>query len=333
MSPAGRAMIPYFRALRLFAVLLLATGIRLHAQDMPLRVEAVRLLERATAVSRPAHMLPIYKVEAGFRAYGLDGTVREGKLHDIYAGDSERYETVFGSYHAISLHFPDRIVQNDYQPPPPETLEAESLSPLLLGQFDKSDTIHSIIPATLFGRPAKCIQFETVNGRTHQANKICVDEKLGTLVHWEVGEDLVESTDYSMFEGILLPAHIRHYINGKLRMEIEQKFSVINGAIDWAALTPPNPHTLRACGQYRRPIIESAPQPASAGAGPWYDVQVHAVIRGDGHVGEAAVLPAGRADLEQQAVQIVSGWDFSPGMCGGKPIPVSADLVVHFPPQ
>ena len=88
--------------------------------------------------------------------------------------------------------------------------------------------------------------------------------KLGTLIRWNVGEDLIENTDYSLFEGVLLPAHIRHYINGKLRMEIEQKFSVIDGPIDWAALTPPNPVTLRACQQYRRPIIQSAPQPVTA---------------------------------------------------------------------
>jgi Gram-negative bacterial TonB protein C-terminal len=53
----------------------------------------------------------------------------------------------------------------------------------------------------------------------------------------------------------------------------------------------------------------------------------------DGHVSEAAVLTAGRADLEKQAVQIASGWVFSPGVCNGMPVPLSADLVVHFPPR
>jgi Gram-negative bacterial TonB protein C-terminal len=326
-------MRPFFRALRFLFVFLLASSIHLRAQDMPRRVEAVQLLERANAVSRAAHVLPNHKQEVTFRAYGLDGTIQEGKFNGIYSGDSERYEITFGSYHAISLHFPDRIVQNDYQPPPPETLEVDSLTPLVIGRFDKSDTIHSITPATLFGRRAKCIQFETVNGRTHQSNEICVDEELGTLIRWNVGEDLVESTEYSMFQGILLPAHIRHYINGKLRMEIEQKFSVIEGPIDWAALTPPNPSTLGGCKHYRRPIIQSAPQPASAGAGPWYDVQVHGAIGEDGHVHDARVLPAGRADLEQQAIQIVSGWVFLPAMCDGKPFGVHTHLVVHFPPQ
>jgi hypothetical protein len=300
---------------------------------MPLRVEAVRLMEHANAVSRAPSVMPNYKQEVTFRAYGVDGTAQAGIFNVIYTADSERYETVFGNYHAISLHFPDRIIQSDYQPPPPETLEVSSLTPLLVGRFDKSDTIQAISPATLFGRRAKCIQFETVNGRSRQSNEICVDEVLGTVIRWNVGEDLVESTEYLAFEGVLWPAHIRHYINGKLRMEIEQKFSVMEGPIDWAALTPPNPDTFRACKQYRRPIIESAPQPASAGAGPWYDVEVHGVIAEDGHVLEAAVLAAGRADLEQQAIQIVSKWVFSPGMCDGKPVPVSADLVVHFPPQ
>ncbi len=326
-------MLPWFRALGFLSVFVFACSIRLRAQDMPIRVEAIRLLERATAVSRPTHIMPNHKEEVTFRAYGLDGTAQDGTFDGIYSVDSQRYETVFGNYHAISLHLPDRILQSEFQPLPPEALEEENLTPLLIGRFDKSDTINSITPATLFGRPAKCIRFETVNGRTHQSNEICVDAELGTLIRWNVGVDLIENTDYFQFEGILLPAHVRHYINEKLRMEIEQKFSVIDGPIDWAALTPPNPDTIPACQHYRRPLIQTAQQPALAGAGPWYDVQVQGIIGEDGHVYQAAVLAAGRTDLEKQAVQIVSGWVFSPGMCNGKPISVNANLVVHFPPQ
>jgi hypothetical protein len=232
----------------------------------------------------------------------------------------------------MSLHFPDRIVQNGYEPPPPEILELQELIPLTLGRFDASDTIHAIKVATLFGRRAKYIQFETVNGKTRNSNEICVDEELGSVIRWSVGDAVIESTDYAPFEGALLPAHIRHYLSGKLRLEVDQKFSAMEGPVDWAALTPPNPTTLRSC-KYKRPTVQSNPQPAFAGAGPWYDVAVHGVIGPDGHVYEAAVLPNGRPELEQQAVKIVSGWTFSPGLCDGKPIPVDAHLVVHFPPQ
>lgn len=326
-------MLSFFRPLRLLLVCLLICTFHARAQDMPVRVEAIRLLERANAVSHRNHMMPNHRVDVTFRAYRLDGSTQDGTANTIISGDIERYEQVFGAYHAIGIHYPDKIVQNEYQPPPAETSELDALTPLRIGQFDGSDTIHSITPATLFGRSAKCIRFETINGRTHQSNEICVDNELGNLIRWNVGEDLIENSDFSSFEGMLLPAHIRHYINGKLRMEVEQKFSVIDGPIDWAALTPPNPDTLRTCKQYRRPIIQSAPQPVSAGAGPWFDVEVQGVIRADGHVYEAAVLPAGRDALEKQAIQIVSEWVFSPGLCNGKPIPVIADLVVHFPPQ
>jgi len=167
------------------------------------------------------------------------------------------------------------------------------LTPLVIGHFDKSDTIHSITPGTLFGRSAKCIHFETINGRTRQLNEICVDDELGTVVPWNVGEDLLELTEYFPLEGVLHPARTRHYIKGKLRMEINQKFSVIDGPVDWTALSPPNPTVLTACKPYRHPVLQSAPQPPDAGPGPWYDVHVHAVIGSDGHVFQASVMPAG----------------------------------------
>jgi hypothetical protein len=321
-----------FRTTGFFTLILLACSTYVSAQDMPARVEAIRLLERANAVSLLANP-PNYKQEETFRSFGLGGTSKDGRFIGIFGRDSDWEEFVFGDYHMIQLAFPNRLVQSEYQPSPPETIEMEKLVPILVGRFDESDIIHSITPATLFGREAKCIQFETVNGRTRQSNEICVDVELGTLIRWSVGEELIENTEFFRFEGMWLPARIRHYINGKLRMEIEQKFSLVEGPIDWAALTPPNPTVLIACDRYLRPIVQSAPQPASAGLGPWYDVHVHGVIGKDGHVREASILPAGKPELEQQALRIVSEWVFSPASCDGRPTAVNANLVVHFAPQ
>src|SRR5713101_6959481 len=185
-------MLLFFRALRFLPLGLLAWSVHLSAQNMPLRVEAEQLLERANAVSLPSK-LPNYKQEVTFRSYGLDGTTKDGLFNGVYGKDSERYEFVFGDFHSIRLSFPDRIVQNGYQTPPPETLEVDPLIPILIGRFDKSDTILSITLATLSGRSAKCIRFETMNGRTRQSNEICVDVELGTLLRWNVGEVLIEN--------------------------------------------------------------------------------------------------------------------------------------------
>src|SRR5258708_23679916 len=155
-------MLSFFHALRLLPVFLLTCTFNLCAQDMPVRVEAIRLLERANAVSRPNHLMPNHRLDVTFRAYGLDGTVQDGTANTIISGDIERYEWLFGSYHAISIHFPNKIVQDEYQPPPPETLELDALTPLLIGRFDKSDTIHSVTPPPLFARPPRCIRPATV---------------------------------------------------------------------------------------------------------------------------------------------------------------------------
>jgi hypothetical protein len=173
-------VLPFHRTLLFLPYFLLACTIHSSAQDMPVRVEAVRLLEHAYSVSNPSRKMPNYKLEANFRAYALDGTAQDGRSNAIISGDIERFEEMFGKYHGVSIHYPDKIVQDDYEPPPPELLEADRLIPLFIGRFDKSDTIQSITPATLFGRRAKCIQFETVNGRDRQSNEICVDEELGT---------------------------------------------------------------------------------------------------------------------------------------------------------
>ena len=325
-------MLTFFRSFSLLSVLLITAGDGLLGQDIAVRVEAERLMERAGGVSHPVRAVHV-KSEVRFRAYAPDGSARDGRFDSIHAGDIERYEMVLGDFRAIAIHYPDRIVQDSGESDPPEITEVNQLTPLLIGRFDSSDIIHSITPATISGRAAKCIRFETVAGRSHQSNEICVDDELGMLLRWNVGEDLVEDTEYSSFEGVLLPGHIRHYIQGKLRMDLEQKFSVMEDPIDWAALTPPNATTLRTCHPYHEPVQQSAPQPANAGPGPWYDVRVEAAIGPDGHVYQAKVLPGGREDLEKQAIQIVSGWVFSPGLCSGKPTTVSADLVVHFPPQ
>jgi|HubBroStandDraft_6_1064221.scaffolds.fasta_scaffold69764_3 hypothetical protein len=155
----------FLRPLGFLIALLPMSGAPLFAQDLSVRVEAFKLMEHANEVSRPTHRTRNHKEEVTFRAYRLDGTTIDGRADNIIAGDIERYETIFGDFHSISIHFPNKIVQNDSPPEPAEALEMEKLTPLLIGQFDKSDIIHTITPATLDGRSAKCVQFETVNGK------------------------------------------------------------------------------------------------------------------------------------------------------------------------
>src|SRR5216684_6526110 len=63
LSPLGRAMPKSLRLPGFLMMLLLLCGIRLSAQDIAVRVEAIRLMERANAVSRPTHRIRNHKEE------------------------------------------------------------------------------------------------------------------------------------------------------------------------------------------------------------------------------------------------------------------------------
>ncbi|HKT45900.1 MAG TPA: hypothetical protein VJP87_00110 [Candidatus Acidoferrales bacterium] len=89
---------PRWRTLRLSLAFLFGSALSLCAQDMPLRVEALKLLNHANEVSRSASVLPNRRLDVAFRAFGLDGTEKDGTYSVMYAVDSERFETHFGEY-------------------------------------------------------------------------------------------------------------------------------------------------------------------------------------------------------------------------------------------
>ncbi len=325
--------VPGFRALRVLAVCAVAAfGIPVRAQDMNVRVEAVQLMERAYAVSSSTKALPDYREDITFRTYAPDGATKDGTYSTIFSGQIERSEILYGDFHIVTLQTPEKTLKSTAAAPPVEIWWLMKLVPLTLGRFDKSDVIQSITLATISGRPAKCIHFETINGRAHQSNEICVDAEQGPVLRWNVGDQLIEESEYSKFEDSLLPQQVRFYIGGKLRMEFGQKLVLMDGPSDWDALAPENPITYTTCQKYERALVQSAPQPSNAGAGPWYDVRIHGTIGQDGRVHEAAAVAKGRPELEQEAVRIVSQWVFTPPMCDGTAVSDFAAFVVHFPP-
>lgn len=120
ISPIGGAMPKFFRQLGFLTALLFLCNPRLRVQDMPTRVEAVHLLERANAASLPSSNMPNHKQDVTFRAYELDGTKKDGDFNAIYAKDGDRDEFNFGDYHGIRLTFQGKMLQNAYQQYPTE---------------------------------------------------------------------------------------------------------------------------------------------------------------------------------------------------------------------
>jgi hypothetical protein len=312
---------------------ILACGILLQAEDIKLREQAVQFLEMANAVSLPG-ALRNYEQTVTFRFHEPDGTVKEGTYSRFSSGASGfREEVTFGVHHTVTVVSGDRISDTRTTNDPPEVRALRRELPVHLARFDHEDTIRSIEEAAVSGLPAKCIHFDTQFGNTVQANQICLDSERGVIVRWEVGDELIESSDYFRVANLWEPGHIRRYLRGALQIEIEQHMEAIQGPVDPNVFSPPSNkwNQLYPCKNMRRAIGTSTPMPPPGNAGTEIvDVIVHGFIWNDGSVRLTQIESSPRLDLNEEALKTVATWKFLPLMCNDRVASTDADFVVHF---
>ena len=306
----------------------------LNAEDVRLREQAVQLLERANAAS----------LLAGFRDYAqvvsfsfhdlLNGQIKDGTFSRTSAGsEGRRDELTYGDYHALSVFAGDRTSSTRISNEAPEIEELLQQLPIYLGRFDEKDVIKSIDDSNVLGRTAKCINFDTHLGAGIQVNQICVDSERGTLLRWHVGDDLIENSDFFQFAKLWEPGHIRHFVGGALRLEIEQHVDPTSVPVDVKAFSPPTGEWQRwwHCEDHRRPVGISMPMPPPGTEGTnIVDVVVRGLITDKGAVKPTIIVSSRRPDLNEEAMKLVATWKFTPLMCNDKVATTVADFVVHF---
>jgi len=327
-------LIPGSRRTSLFLVVCsLMFCLSLTAEDVKLREEAVRLLERANQVSLPG-AVPNYEEVVTFRVRYPDGTSKEGSYSRVASGAAGyREEYTFGDYHFVLVRSGDKTSSTVTWTPPPELRELKDQLPVHLGRFDHEDVIRSIEDANIDGVAAKCIRFDTQFGDKLQQNQICVDAARGAILRWQVGDETIENSSYFRVGTLWEPARITRSLQGALRMQIEQKITAIEGAVDPNIFTPPSGRwdKLIHCQPYRRPIVISAPQPAPGNAGTeTIDVIVTGFVMPNGKTDKLQIQSSSRPDLNDEALKTVAQWTFQPLLCNDQPSTQGADFVVHF---
>jgi hypothetical protein len=141
------------------------------------------------------------------------------------------------------------------------------------------------------------------------------------MLRWQVGDETIENLDYFKVDNLWEPARINRSLRGTLRMEIEQKISAVDGALDPNMFTPPTSHwnKLFQCQTWRRAIGTSTPQPAPGNLGTdTVDVLVTGMIRETGKTEALKIQSSPRPDLNAEALSTVSQWTFQPMMCNDK---------------
>jgi hypothetical protein len=300
------------------------------AEDVRVRQEAVRLLERASAVSI-APTLPNLERTSTFRVYGSDSGVQEGTFtRVVIQGVGRREETVFGDYQVIDVFTEGHIAtQRTREVAPPEIQDLMWLTPINLVYFDREDVIHAIVPRDVSGRAARCIEFDTIAGSKTQNNELCVDAANGSLLLEKLGDRLVENRAFFPFAGMLMPARISYSYRGTLKMEITQSITLLeNGENVLAA--PPSAQIRTFCKTFRRPFGVFMPQPKPGNGGGDAEVLLRGLIGVDGKIHEAVVQTSERPDLNAEALALIQQWTFTPGICDGRPNQYEASFVMHF---
>src|SRR5258708_2348076 len=321
-----------FSVLLLLSVLLCYATLR--AEDVKLREQAVQLMERANAASLIAGLRDYEQVDTFTFHDLLNGAIKTGTFSRTSAGsDGRRDEFTYADYHAITVFAGDRKSSTRATIEPPEIVELLDQLPIYLGRFDDKDAIRSIENSNVLGRAAKCINFDTHLGAGVQANQICLDAERGTLLRWHVGDDLIENSDYFHVGKLWEPEHIRHFVHGALRLEVEQTIHLTSAPVDVSAFSPPSGEWQKwwTCQDRRRPVGVSMPMPSPGTAGTGIvDVVVRGYIWDTGAVQPTTIVSSLRPDLNEEAMKLVATWKFSPLMCNDKAAATIADFVVHF---
>ena len=300
-------------------------------QDVQLRQEAVRLMEKADAVSTPSH-LPNLERTSVFRVFGNDSGVTEGVFtRVVIQGTGRREETTFGNYHSIEVWTDSGMASTGTRElTPPEVQTLKWLTPMWRGHFDHEDVIHAIATRMVNGRSARCIEFDTIAGQKTDSNEICVDAANGTLLRAKVGQDLVENSEFFAFAGALLPAKISYSRSGLLKMTITQTMAELTDTTANVLAAPPDAKMYQFCKTYRRPFGKFMPQPKPGSGGADTDVIVRGIIGQDGRIHDAVVQRSDRPDLNPEALNLIQQWVFTPAICDGQPNMTEASFALHF---
>lgn len=300
------------------------------AQDLKLREEAVRLLERANAISSSPKLPNLERVDI-FRAFDEAG-VQEGSFSRVVIqGTGRREEYSFGDYHLVNVWTQKQVaVAGTPHMLPAELRTVLHLTPIWLVRFDGEDVIHTITERLMGGHAARCIAFDTIRGQHADNNEICVDATSGALVLEKLGGELIGYSDFFSFAGASMPGKITYSRGGVQKMEITQTMTEL-AASDANVLAPPvNAQVHKLCTTYRRPFGVSMPQPQPGTGGGTADIVVRAMVGVDGKVYEATVQSSEREDLNAEALGLAKQWTFVPSMCDGHPNTHEADVTLHF---
>lgn len=325
---------PWFQSpLKLAAAACLMTATACWAEDQQLRERALAMYNHARIASRLSSPLNV-RTDIPFTATDEDGVERSGNIIRIRAIDGPlRQEAQYAGYKATRISIgPKTITIGDWDNPPFAVEQVLAIIPFGFGEFGERNVVRSIQPESVDGHLADCVTFETVEGERREPNTICYSRTNGAIINLREGLETFTYSDYTTFDGALLPGRITYNDGGNFRFALQMKLTQLESRPDQAFEVPAGATIAFLCRSFQEPLAISASQPAAAvpGDSPTETVTLHATIDSQGRVKNPHVSGTHQPALDAIAIETVSHWLFHPGTCNGAPNDWPIDLEVHF---
>jgi hypothetical protein len=302
------------------------------AEDPEVRAEAVRLMERADMLTTP--VWPANEEFFNFRVLQpAPGEASEGSIQiGVKTPVNKRWECTYGTYKFTSVQNGSEFATYQSESAEPAALTSvRRLIPVFRGRFEPADMIRRIEDATVDGRPARCIDFDTLKGDQQQSGQVCVDAQSGFLLSVRQGDETIRQSAYFQFNNASLPGHIERWVGDEKLIEIDSKVVVRTDYPPEYFDYPADARISNACRSFHRAFADHVPQPGPKTlSNEAIAVRVHGRIGKDGKPTALKVLDTVRPELAEEALRVVSGWTFHPAMCEYQPATQETDFEVRF---
>ncbi len=117
---------------------------------------------------------------------------------------------------------------------------------------------------------------------------------------------------------------------GKVRLEVMQSIKPLTEPESAVLAFPKNAVPIAVCHNFREPIGIDMPMPKKGAGSGDYFVKVHGIVHPDGKVHDAVVQYSSLPALNQEALDLVSRWNYTVPMCDGKPNNQEVFIELHF---
>jgi hypothetical protein len=257
------------------------------------------------------------------------GDPYEGDYFSSVGGHGLRHqEWHYGAYQFTQIRNGTRLALSGSGVPQPGILRVlDHIAPIYLVHFDGQDIIRSITGPV---GGTRCVQFDTVAGDHEQSsNEICVDDRNGWLLSIRTGDTLTTTSNFFPFEKSFLPGHIERWKGGEMVMAVDEAV-VLKSDYPEDYFTVPASSTGFICQEMRQPFAVNTPQPPQGSSISVIDVQLQGWVTTTGRVASLKPVDLTHPELNEEAINLVSTWTYTPATCAGTPVGYGQTFTVHF---